>query len=93
MHAERGLPIEVLIDYMALVQQGDPTIEARKETLMEQRELLVAGMAQMQKTLDILDHKIEVYEKSILKKEKRNDPNREIKKCQNVNIDNWMFSV
>ena len=26
-----GLPIEVLIEYVALVQQGDKTIEARKE--------------------------------------------------------------
>ncbi len=65
-----GLPVEVLIDYIGLVKQGDQTIEARKEILMEQRELLVARMAQMQKTLDILDHKIEVYEKAVLKKEK-----------------------
>jgi len=65
-----GLPVEVLIDYIGLVQQGDSTIEARKEILMEQRELLVARMAQMQKTLDILDHKIEVYENAVLKKEK-----------------------
>ena len=65
-----GLPVEVLIDYIGLVQQGDSTIEARKEILMEQRELLVARMAQMQKTLDILDQKIEVYEKAVLKKEK-----------------------
>jgi MerR family transcriptional regulator, aldehyde-responsive regulator len=64
-----GLPVEVLIDYIGLVQQGDQTIEARKEILMEQRELLVARMAQMQKTLDILDHKIEVYENAVLKKE------------------------
>jgi len=60
----------VLIDYIGLVQQGDQTIEARKEILMEQRELLVARMKQMQETLDILDHKIEVYEKAVLKKEK-----------------------
>jgi MerR family transcriptional regulator, aldehyde-responsive regulator len=65
-----GLPVEVLIDYIGLVQQGDQTIEARKEILMEQRGLLVARMAQMQKTLDILDHKIEVYENAVLKKEK-----------------------
>jgi DNA-binding transcriptional MerR regulator len=65
-----GLPVEVLIDYIGLVQQGDQTIEARKEILMEQRELLVARMKQMQETLDILDHKIEVYEKAVLKKEK-----------------------
>jgi DNA-binding transcriptional MerR regulator len=65
-----GLPIEVLIDYMGLVQQGDQTIQARKEILKEQRELLVARMKEMQKTLDILDHKIEVYENAVLRKEK-----------------------
>jgi MerR family transcriptional regulator, aldehyde-responsive regulator len=66
-----GLPVEVLIDYMALVQQGDQTIEARREILKEQRELLVARMAEMQKTLDILDHKIEVYDNAVLTKEKK----------------------
>jgi len=65
-----GLPIEVLIEYVGLVQQGDQTIEARREILIEQRELLVARMKEMQKTLDILDHKIEVYENAVLKKEK-----------------------
>jgi DNA-binding transcriptional MerR regulator len=65
-----GLPVEVLIEYVGLVQQGDKTIDARKEILVEQRELLVARMKEMQKTLDILDHKIEVYENAVLKKEK-----------------------
>ena len=69
-----GLPVEVLIEYIGLVQQGDKTIEARKEILVEQRELLVARMEQMQKTLDILDHKIEVYEKAVLKNEKEMIP-------------------
>lgn len=65
-----GLPIEVLIEYVGLVQQGDRTIEARKEILKEQRELLTARMAEMQKTLDILNHKIEIYENAVLIKEK-----------------------
>lgn len=65
-----GLPIEVLIEYVALVQKGDKTIETRKEILIEQRDFLVARMEEMQKTLDILNHKIEVYEKAVLKKEK-----------------------
>ena len=64
-----GLPIEVLIEYVGLVQQGDQTIEARKEILKEQRELLLSRMKEMQKTLDILDHKIEVYQNVVLKKE------------------------
>ncbi len=66
-----GLPVEVLIDYMQLIEQGDSTIEARKEILAEQRDLLVARIQQLQKTLDLLNHKIEVYEKAILTKEKK----------------------
>ncbi len=65
-----GLPIEVLIEYVGLVQQGDTTIEARKDILKEQRQLLVARMKEMQKTLDLLDYKISVYENAVLKKEK-----------------------
>jgi MerR family transcriptional regulator, aldehyde-responsive regulator len=65
-----GLPIEVLIEYIDLVQQGDQTIEARKEILIEQRAQLAARMAEMQKTLDLLNYKIEVYEKAVLKREK-----------------------
>src|SRR5215510_1243649 len=64
-----GLPIEVLIEYVALVQKGDKTIEARKEILIEQRDLLTAKLAETQKTLDRLNYKIEVYEKALLKKE------------------------
>jgi DNA-binding transcriptional MerR regulator len=64
-----GLPIEVLIEYMELVQQGDSTVEARKEILIEQRDLLAARMEEIQKTLDRLNYKIDVYEKALLKKE------------------------
>lgn len=65
-----GLSIEVLIKYISLVEQGDGTIEARKEILQEQRDLLTARIQEMQKTIDLLNHKIEVYEQAILTKEK-----------------------
>jgi len=65
-----GLPVEVLIEYMGLVGQGDSTIEARKEILIEQRALVAARLEEMQKTLDRLNYKIEVYEKALMKKEK-----------------------
>jgi DNA-binding transcriptional MerR regulator len=64
-----GLSIEVLIEYVGLVQQGDHTIGTRREILKEQRKLLRARMREIQKTLDILDHKIEVYKNAVLKKE------------------------
>lgn len=61
-----GLPVEVLIEYFALVQQGDETIEARKEILQEQRGQLMARMAELQETLDLLNYKIQVYEDAVL---------------------------
>jgi len=65
-----GLPLEVLIEYFDLVQQGDQTIEARKQMLVEQREQLLARMKEMRDTLDLLDYKISIYEKAVLKREK-----------------------
>lgn len=56
-----GLPIEVLIEYVALVKQGDATIETRRELLAEQRRQLIARMEEMQKTLERLDYKIKLY--------------------------------
>jgi len=64
-----GLPVDVLTEYMELVQQGDSTVEARKEILIHQRDQLAARMEEMQETLDLLNHKIEVYENALLKKE------------------------
>lgn len=65
-----GLPIEVLIKYVSLFLQGDSTIGARKEILIEQREILAAKIAEMQKTLGLLDYKINMYEKAVLTREK-----------------------
>jgi len=65
-----GLTIEVLTEYVELVQQGDHTIEARKQILINQRDELVYRMEEMQKTLDLLNYKIEVYENAVLKREK-----------------------
>jgi MerR family transcriptional regulator, aldehyde-responsive regulator len=64
-----GLPIEVLAEYIRLVQLGDSTIEMRKEILMEQREQLLSRMEEMQMTLDKLNHKIKIYENALLQKE------------------------
>ena len=57
-----GLPVEVLIEYVALFQKGDDTVEARKEILIEQRDKLKERIEEMQKTLQRLNYKIENYE-------------------------------
>lgn len=66
-----GIQIEALIEYVALYQQGDGTIDARRELLVEQREQLRARMADMQASLDRLDYKIELYEKGLMFRENK----------------------
>lgn len=65
-----GIPVEALIEYVALFQEGETTAEARKQILIEQRDLLAARVLEMQKTLDRLNMKIDRYEQTILPAEK-----------------------
>ena len=65
-----GLPIEVLIEYVTLFQEGDATIEKRKQLLIEQRASLLKKMEDMRETLERLNFKIESYEKAGLPCEK-----------------------
>ena len=58
-----GVQIEALVEYVELFQQGDATIDARKEILIEQRERLTAKMNEMQASLDRLNQKINGYDK------------------------------
>jgi DNA-binding transcriptional MerR regulator len=65
-----GLPVEILIEYVGLFQQGDETKEARKELLIEQRKQLITRKEEMEKVLERLDYKISRYEQTIVEKEK-----------------------
>ena len=62
-----GLPIEILIEYVTMFRQGDSTISARKELLIEQRDILRQKISDMQPTLDRLDYKINLYESGMMK--------------------------
>lgn len=64
-----GVQIEALIEYVALFQQGDVSLDARRALLIEQRDQLTARMADMQKSLDRLNHKIDRYEQGLMKME------------------------
>jgi len=61
-----GLPIEVLIEYVDLFQQGDETAEARKNLLIKERDKLVKKINDMQQTLALLNYKIERYEQKMM---------------------------
>ena len=57
-----GLQIEAIIEYVELYFQGDSTVEARKNILIEQRDRLACKIEEMQGTLERLNKKIERYE-------------------------------
>ena len=65
-----GLPVDVLIRYYGLVQQGDETMEDRKAILVEQRAEITTRMEELQETLDLLDYKISFYDHALLEREK-----------------------
>lgn len=65
-----GLPIESLIKYVSLFQQGDQTIYERQALLVDQRNILLTRIEEMSKTLERLNGKISRYEQTVLQKEK-----------------------
>lgn len=57
-----GLPVEAMIEYVKLTQEGDFTIPARLQLLTEQRETLLEQKAKIDATLERLNYKIGRYE-------------------------------
>lgn len=60
-----GLPVEALIEYVELYQQGDQTFGARLELLQEQRRNLEEQQKQLQAAMNKLDYKISRYEVAV----------------------------
>lgn len=60
-----GLPVESIIRYVSLFQQGDATLSQRLELLRDQRQTLLAQREQIDVTLQRLQCKIERYEKAV----------------------------
>ncbi|NMA74392.1 MAG: MerR family transcriptional regulator [Bacteroidales bacterium] len=64
-----GIPIETLIEYVRLFNQGAETIPERKKLLLEQRERIVARINELNDILSKLDWKLDGYEERMLKYE------------------------
>lgn len=60
-----GLPVEAMIEYVKLYQEGDDTIPARHQLLTAQREALLEQKAQINDTLNRLEYKISRYEEAL----------------------------
>ncbi|GAD16561.1 MerR family transcriptional regulator [Lentilactobacillus otakiensis] len=60
---DAGVSVEYLIDYISLFKQGKQTVQARKELLNDQLEIVSARLAKMQKSYNKLKYKVDHYEK------------------------------
>ena len=60
-----GVPVEMLIEYVRLFQEGDGTLRARKELLEAARAEVAAQLKKYQDTLKRLDYKISRYEEAV----------------------------
>ncbi len=60
-----GLPVEAMIEYLRLFQEGDATIPARLELLQNQMENLEKQKAQLTATMEHLAYKISRYEEAM----------------------------
>lgn len=60
-----GLPVEAMIEYVRLFQEGDSTIPARLQLLVDQREALLEQRRQIDATLNRLNYKISRYEEAV----------------------------
>jgi DNA-binding transcriptional MerR regulator len=60
-----GVPVEMLIEYVKLYPQGDETLEARKNLLMETKNEVQKQLDKYQATMDRLNFKISRYEEAV----------------------------
>lgn len=60
-----GLPIEAIIEYVKLYQQGDETFAARLALLQDQRETLIEQKEKIENALNRLNYKITQYEAAV----------------------------
>lgn len=65
-----GMPLEKLVEYVNLFEEGEHSVSARKELLVEQKTILDSKIQELEETRTRLNNKIENYESVILSREK-----------------------
>lgn len=60
-----GVPVEMIIAYVSLYQQGDETFAARRDLLMQARAGILQQIKRYQHELERLEYKISRYEEAL----------------------------
>lgn len=64
-----GMPIKMMREYAHLRHVGDVTRRARQQILLDHRADVRARIAELQSSLDVLDHKIDHYSRLMAEEE------------------------
>lgn len=62
---EINMPIKKIREYVVLAQQGDKTLQARFDMVMEQKKIIESQMAELQECLKVFEFKEEYYKRAI----------------------------
>lgn len=60
-----GMPIKEIKQFAVWIQQGDDSLNERYEMFLERKKILEDQMAEIQKTLDFVNHKCWYYKTAI----------------------------
>ena len=60
-----GMPIKDIRQFSKWVQMGDDSLKERYEMFLERKHIVEAQMAELQETLDFINHKCWYYETAI----------------------------
>lgn len=60
-----GLPVEAMIEYVQLYQQGNSTLAARLSLLQDQLNVLLEQKKKTQETIERLEYKISRYKRAL----------------------------
>lgn len=76
-----GMPIRHVRRYSELVRQGETTMEERRRMLVQHKKEVQKQIRQLQKNLEVLNLKIELYEKGWVHGKSPVDPCAEKLRC------------
>lgn len=58
-----GMPLDSISEYIQLALKGEATKEARREILLDTKEILEEKMREIQESLDVINYKLDTYDK------------------------------
>ena len=69
-----GMPLSDIARFMELTREGDQTLRERCELLKRHKEVVIGGMSEMERHLEKVTHKLDLFSSKLSEYEKRTKP-------------------